>query len=70
VSLGIAEIHQQSIPKQLRDMPIVALDDFRADVLVSTHNVPVVFRIELTGELRRVHQITEHHGELAAFGFW
>src|SRR4029453_17883553 len=32
-----------------------------------THHIPIVFGIELAGESSRIHQITEHDGELAAF---
>jgi len=47
VSLGIAKIHEQSIPKELRDMSVIALNDFRASTLVRTHNLAQVLRIEL-----------------------
>src|SRR5215475_6278878 len=66
--LGIAKVHEESIPQELGDMPIVALDNHCTGGLICTYHIPVLFRIELAGELRRVHQITEHHGELAAFG--
>jgi hypothetical protein len=35
--------------------------------LIRTYHVPIVFGIELRGEFRGVHQITEHHGELPSF---
>src|SRR5712691_2517182 len=70
MSVGIAEIHQEPIAKELGDMPIVALDNVGTHPLRCTHHVPVVFRIELAGELRRVHQITEHHRELPTFSVW
>src|SRR5215831_20097016 len=51
-------------------MPLVALHHFRTHLLIRTHHIPVLFRIELAGEGGRVHHIAKHHGELAAFGFW
>src|SRR5215831_8781269 len=57
-------------PKSWADMPIVALNHFRTHLLIRTHHIPVLFRIELAGEFGRVHHIAKHHGELAAFGFW
>jgi hypothetical protein len=37
--------------------------------LVLTYHFSVVFGVELGGELRGVHQIAKHDGELAGFGF-
>src|SRR4029453_476590 len=37
-------------------------DDFRAHVLIGTYHVSVVFRIELAGEARGIHHVTEQHG--------
>ena len=48
-------------------MSIVSLDDFSTDLLLLTDHVSVVFRVELRGQFGRVHQITEHHGELPSF---
>ena len=48
-------------------MSIIALDDFSTDPLIRTDHVPVVFGVELGGEFGGVHQVTEHHRELAAF---
>jgi hypothetical protein len=47
VSHWIPKVHQKSIPKELGDMPIVALDDFRTSRLIGTDHVPVLFGIEL-----------------------
>ena len=68
MGLGIAKVHQESIPKQLGDMSIKALDDFGTGCLIRTDHVPIVFGVELRGECGGVDQVTEHHGELAAFG--
>jgi hypothetical protein len=50
----------------LGDVPLVPLDDFRAHVLIGTYHVSVVFRIELAGEARGIHHVTEQHGELTS----
>src|SRR5215475_6524883 len=70
MSLGIAEVHEEPIPKQLSNMSFIALNDFRADFLVSTHYVPVLFGIELTGKFGGINQVAEHHRELPSFSFW
>src|SRR5262245_18336501 len=64
VSLGIAEVHKDPVTKARGDMPIVALDDFRTSALIRTDYVPVLFGIELGGELRGIDQVAEHHGVL------
>ena len=69
MGLGIAKVDQESIPEQLGDMSIIALDDLGTDPLIRTHHVPVLFGVELGGECGGVHQVTEHHRELAPFGF-
>src|SRR6516225_7393106 len=48
-------------------MPIVALDHVGTNSLIRTYHVPILFGVELAGEFRRVHEITEHHGELPSF---
>src|SRR5262245_30394293 len=58
--LGVAKVHQESIPEQLGNMPIVALDDFRTASLIGTDHIPVLFGVELAGESSGVHQITKH----------
>jgi hypothetical protein len=70
VSHWITKVHQKSIPKELGDMPIVSLDDFRTSRLIGTDNFPILFGIELGGQFRGVHEVTEHHRKLSPFGFW
>ena len=65
---GVAEVDQQAIAEILRDMPLKAGDHLGAGVLIGPHHLAEVFRVELTGEGGRVHQVTEQHRELAAFG--
>ena len=66
--LGIAKVHQEPVTKELGDMSIKASDDFLTDPLIRPDHVPILFRIESAGEGGGVHQVTKHHGELAAFG--
>ena len=68
--VGIPKIHQESIPKKLGDMPIVALDNFGTHPLIRAYHITPVFWVELPGEARGVHEVAEHHRELATFGFW
>ena len=67
---GVAEVDQQAIAEILGDMPLKAGDHLGAGVLIGPHHLAQVFRIELTGKSRGVHQVTEQHGELAAFRLW
>ena len=46
-------------------MSIKACDDLGADLLIRLDDFSILFRIELTGELRGIDKITEHHRELA-----
>src|SRR5262245_2482580 len=68
MGVGIAKIHQQSIPKELGNVAIKAGDNLSARVLIRTDNVAKVLGIELSREGRGIYQVTEHDGELAAFG--
>src|SRR5215467_2314108 len=70
MGLRIAEIDEQTIPKELGDMPIVALNNFRTHLLICPYHVTPVFRVELRGQLGGIDQITEHGRELATFSFW
>ena len=68
MGLGIAEVHQQAIAEVLGNVAVKALDDLGTGGLIGPHHGSEVFRIESTRQHRRVHQVTEQHGELAAFG--
>src|SRR5205823_1281893 len=59
--LGIATVHQQTIPKVLRNMAIKALDDCSGSLLVGPYHLAPIFWVELAGEERRVNEVTEHH---------
>jgi len=65
--LGIPKVDQETIPEQLGNMSIVALDNVGTHPLIRTYHVPVVFGIELAGEFGRVHQIAKHDRELPSF---
>jgi hypothetical protein len=47
MGVGIAKVDQESIPQKLRNVSIKAGDDLRADFLILTYHVPVVFGVEL-----------------------
>ena len=68
MGLGIAEVHQQAIAEVLGNVAVKALNDLGTGGLIGAHHLAQVFRIELARQHRRVHQVTEQHGELAAFG--
>src|SRR5215510_4413949 len=67
MGLGIAEIDEQTVTEKLGDMPIVALNNFSTHLLIGTHHVTPVFRVEVAGESCRVYQITKHNRELSSF---
>src|SRR5262245_57584369 len=48
-------------------MSIVALNNVGTNPLICTHHLPVIFRVELRGQLGGIDQITKHHRELTAF---
>jgi hypothetical protein len=50
-------------------MTFIVLDDLRGHFLVGSHHLAQVFRVKFAGEVSGTHQVAEHHGELAAFGF-
>ena len=68
VRLGIAKVDEQAIAQVLRHVAIEGLDRRYRGLLVGAHHGPVVFRIKLLREARRVDQIAEHYRKLAAFG--
>jgi hypothetical protein len=65
--LGIPKIDEESIPKELSDVSFIASNYLRTGGLVGTDHFPVVFRVELGGELGGIDQVTEQHRELTAF---
>src|SRR2546430_606417 len=67
MSMGIAEVHQETITQELGNVSVKTLDDFRTSSLIHTDDFSILFGIELCRELRGVHQITEHDRELPSF---
>ena len=64
---GVAKIDQQPIAEILGDMALVVLNDLGRGLLVGAHHRAQVFGVELAGELRGAHQVTEQHRELPPF---
>jgi hypothetical protein len=70
MGLRIAKVHQESIPEQLSDMPIVALDNLGTHPLICTHHVTPIFRVELRGQFGGIDQVAEYDRELPSFSVW
>ena len=64
----VTEINQDAIAHELGDIPIEASDGFAHDLLIGADHIAHVLGIELDRQVRRIHQVTEHHGQVAAFG--
>jgi hypothetical protein len=65
--VGIAEVHEEPVTQELGNVSVKTLDDFSTSRLIDTYHVSVHFWVELRCQLRRFHQITEHHGQLPSF---
>ena len=63
-----AKIHQQPIAEILRDVARVLLNHCGGGRLIRPHDLAQVFGVELLREPGGVRQVTEHHGQLPAFG--
>jgi hypothetical protein len=63
-----AEVDEQPVAEILRNVSVVPADDLGAGLLVGAHDLAQVLRVELRRERSGLHQVTKHHGELAAFG--
>ena len=66
---GPAEVDHQPIAQVLRHMPRVAFDHVPAGLLISTHHLAQLLRIEFAREFGRTDQVAEHDRELAALAF-
>src|SRR5262245_54582475 len=69
MGLGIAEVNQQSVADVAGQVALKAADRFRAGLLIGEHHLAQAFGVGPFGERGRAHQVTEHHGELASFGY-
>jgi hypothetical protein len=63
-----AEVDQQPVTQILGDGAIKLVDGCGRGALVGTHDLTLVFGIELLSEGGRVGDIAKHHGELPPFG--
>jgi hypothetical protein len=54
MGLGIAKVHEEPIPQELGDMPIVALDNFGTHPLICTHHFPHSTELRGGGHSRSV----------------
>jgi hypothetical protein len=67
MGMGIAKVHQESIPQELGDVPVKTLDHFGTHPLICTHHVTPVFGVELRRKPGGIDQVAEHHRELSPF---
>src|SRR5215475_13529752 len=67
MGLGIAEVHQESIPQELGNVSVKTLDDVRTNSVIGTDHLPILFGVELRGQVGGIDQVAEHDGELTAF---
>src|SRR5262249_51455341 len=65
--LGIPKVHEETIPKELGDVPVIALNHLRTGSLIRTDYVPVLFGVKLRRKLGGIDQVAEHHRELPSF---
>src|SRR5688572_9990376 len=62
-----SEINFNPVAAVLRDVALEALDDCSTGTLKRLHHRPEVLRVEARCKPGRVHQIAEHHRDLATF---
>ena len=65
----IPEQRQQSVAHIAGNVTFVALNCVRAGALECAQNISQIFGIESLRQRRRFHEVTEHHGEVAALRF-
>jgi hypothetical protein len=63
---GIAKVDEEAIAEILSDIALIALDNRSRRLLIDPHHLPQLFRVELSGEIRRSDEVAEHHRELPA----
>src|SRR5262250_145882 len=59
MGLGIAIVHQEPVTKKLSNMSIKTGDDLGADLLIRTHDLPILFGVELAGEFGGIDKVAE-----------
>ena len=68
VRLWEPEVHDQPVAAVLRDVPVIALNDATAGLLVGVHQLAQHLRIEPLRQRGRADEVAEQHSELAALG--
>ena len=68
VRARIAEIGEDAVAHEPRDIAVVGGNDPCAGGTIGADHLPHVFGIEPRRERRRADQIAEHHGKVAPFG--
>ena len=61
VCLRVAEIGEDTVAQIFGHMAVVAANDCRRRLLVGTHNLPHILRVEPTRECGGVDKVAEHH---------
>ena len=69
VCTGITEKCQHAIAQIAGDVASIALDGRAALFPICGNEFLEILRVQLFRELRRSHQVTEHHRDLTVFGF-
>ena len=64
----VAEIDEDAVTHELGDKAVVMPDRGTAPVLIRRDDIAQIFGVHPGRECGRSHQVTEHHGQLAAFG--
>jgi hypothetical protein len=64
----IAKVDKESVAEILGDVALEPLDYLGAGLLVGSHQVSELLRVQTSGEGGRPHQVAEHDGELATLG--
>ena len=62
----IAEVHQQPVAQVLRHVAVEAHDHALGRLLIGPHHLPQVLRVQRRQQRRRVHEVTEQHGQVPA----
>ncbi len=64
----VAEIDEHAVAHELSDVAVEAPDSFAHRLLIGADHVTHIFGIDLRREARRLRQVAEHHGQVAALG--
>src|SRR4029077_20018930 len=67
VHVRIAEIGQDAIAQELREIATVSRNHARAEILIGVHDLAHLLGICAGRELARAHEVAKHDGELPPF---